>query len=34
MLTCSRKGLFIMDLNVVDQVPRYVPQGGMWQVAE
>lgn len=30
----SRKGLYILDLNNVDSAPRFVPQGGTWQIAE
>jgi hypothetical protein len=30
----SRKGLYIVDVQYPEQVPRCVPQGGMWQVAE
>ena len=30
----SRKGLYIVDVRYPEQVPRCVPQGGMWQVAE
>ncbi|WOO79450.1 putative RWD, RING finger and WD repeat-containing protein [Vanrija pseudolonga] len=30
----SRKGLYILDLNNVDSAPRFVPQGGTWQIAD
>lgn len=34
ILLLSRQGLYILDLKYPEQTPRYVPQGGTWQVAE
>lgn len=30
----SRKGLYILDLANLNNAPRFVPQGGAWQIAE
>ena len=30
----SRKGLYIIDLANLHNAPRFVPQGGTWQIAE
>jgi hypothetical protein len=30
----SRKGLYILDLANLNNAPRFVPQGGTWQIAE
>lgn len=30
----SRKGLYILDLANLEKAPRFVPQGGTWQIAE
>lgn len=30
----SRKGLFILDMQYPDQVPRWIPQGGFSQIAD
>lgn len=30
----SRKGLYILDLANLESAPRFVPQGGTWQIAE
>lgn len=30
----SRKGLYILDLENLDHAPRFIPQGGTWQIAE
>jgi hypothetical protein len=29
-----RKGLFIIDLNAPLEIPRFLPQGGTWDVAD
>ncbi len=29
-----RKGLYILDLDNIHQQPRFIPQGGKWQIAE
>ena len=29
-----RKGLFIIDLEAQFEVPRFLPQGGTWEVAD
>ncbi len=29
-----RNGLFIIDLNAPSDVPRFLPQGGTWNVAD
>jgi len=30
----SRKGLYILDLANLNNAPRFIPQGGTWQIAE
>ena len=30
----SRKGLLIIDLNAPLEIPRFLPQGGTWDVAD
>lgn len=30
----SRKGLYIIDLANLNNAPRFIPQGGTWQIAE
>lgn len=30
----SRKGLYILDLANLESAPRFVPQGGTWQIAD
>lgn len=30
----SRRGLFIIDLEAPLEVPRFLPQGGTWDVAD
>lgn len=30
----SRKGLYILDLGNLNNAPRFIPQGGTWQIAE
>lgn len=30
----SRRGLFILDLESPLEVPRFLPQGGTWDVAD
>lgn len=30
----SRKGLYILDLANLEKTPRFIPQGGTWQIAE
>jgi len=30
----SRNGLYILDLKNLETAPRFVPQGGTWQIAE
>lgn len=30
----SRKGLYILDLANLEKAPRFIPQGGTWQIAE
>jgi hypothetical protein len=30
----SRNGLYILDLKNLDTAPRFIPQGGAWQIAE
>lgn len=32
--TQSRRGLFIIDLEAPLEVPRFLPQGGTWDVAD
>jgi hypothetical protein len=34
MSTPSRRGLFIIDLEAPFEVPRFLPQGGTWDVAD
>lgn len=31
---CRRRGLFIIDLEAPLEVPRFLPQGGTWDVAD
>ena len=33
-LCSSRRGLFIFDLESLDTIPRFLPQGGTWDVAD
>ncbi|KAI0029908.1 hypothetical protein K488DRAFT_55342 [Vararia minispora EC-137] len=34
VVLAARKGLFIIDLEAHDKVPRFLPQGGTWDVAD
>lgn len=34
VVLASRKGLYILDLANLDSAPRFIPQGGAWQIAE
>ncbi|KAI0646043.1 hypothetical protein C8Q79DRAFT_1110779 [Trametes meyenii] len=34
LVLASRKGLFIIDLEAPFQLPRFLPQGGTWDVAD
>jgi hypothetical protein len=34
LLYQRRNGLFIIDLNAPSDVPRFLPQGGTWNVAD
>ena len=31
---CSRRGMYIIDLETPLEVPRFLPQGGTWDVAD
>lgn len=33
-ISCRRKGLFIIDLDNPYEAPRFLPQGGTWEVAD
>lgn len=34
VVLAARRGLFIIDLESPLQVPRFLPQGGTWDVAD
>ncbi|KZV59883.1 hypothetical protein PENSPDRAFT_760279 [Peniophora sp. CONT] len=34
VVLAARKGLFIIDLSAPDKLPRFLPQGGTWDVAD
>ena len=33
-MSLRRKGLFIIDLEAPFEIPRFLPQGGTWDVAD